>query len=300
MELHKELLRILVCPKCKNDLNYEGNSLFCSMCKEKYEIKEGVPIMLANLADVIKREKDFHEEKFKKDENFDEKCKSEEHAVWHDHWIRQAKVFKNYINSNSKILTVGTGPGPVEFFLGKEYNITSTDLSFNALGNIVKYKLNNKLVVCDATMLPFKKDCFDVVIFTGILHHIPKSKFRECIFETINVLKNGGIFIAVEPVENNLRKIVKNIFKKKWKSVHTSDERDLDMKDILFLRDLNCAKNFRISSFSPFFQFFVGHGISLPPFLQKILIKFRFLDIMLEKIGFGWSNFIIFEIDKRR
>lgn len=50
MQLNKELLDILACPLCMSDVRYEKkkNLLFCinKKCGKKYNIKEGVPIML--------------------------------------------------------------------------------------------------------------------------------------------------------------------------------------------------------------------------------------------------------------
>ena len=48
MAISKELLDILVCPKCKGDiyLNAVGDGLICDNCKLLYEIKDDIPIML--------------------------------------------------------------------------------------------------------------------------------------------------------------------------------------------------------------------------------------------------------------
>jgi uncharacterized protein YbaR (Trm112 family) len=46
--LKKELLDILVCPKCKGDLEYgkKKNELICHKCKLGYLVKDDIPIML--------------------------------------------------------------------------------------------------------------------------------------------------------------------------------------------------------------------------------------------------------------
>ncbi|MCK4421802.1 Trm112 family protein, partial [candidate division WOR-3 bacterium] len=46
--ISKELLDILVCPKCKGDLKYdkENNRLLCNKCKLAYPIKDDIPVML--------------------------------------------------------------------------------------------------------------------------------------------------------------------------------------------------------------------------------------------------------------
>lgn len=52
MGIDKELLDILVCPKCKGDLelNEEEDGLTCKTCALKYPIKEDIPIMLIDEA----------------------------------------------------------------------------------------------------------------------------------------------------------------------------------------------------------------------------------------------------------
>lgn len=48
MGISDELLKILACPKCKNDVVFDGlkNRLICKNCKVYYEIKDDIPIML--------------------------------------------------------------------------------------------------------------------------------------------------------------------------------------------------------------------------------------------------------------
>jgi hypothetical protein len=55
MAVNKELLDILVCPKCKGDLklNDTQSALICYKCKLMYEIKDDIPIMLIDEATPI-------------------------------------------------------------------------------------------------------------------------------------------------------------------------------------------------------------------------------------------------------
>jgi uncharacterized protein len=50
--LDNRLLEILVCPKCKGDLEYrpEQSELICPVCRLRYEIRDGIPIMLVDEA----------------------------------------------------------------------------------------------------------------------------------------------------------------------------------------------------------------------------------------------------------
>ncbi len=50
--LKKELLEILVCPKCKGELEYKTkeDELICRKCSLAYPIKDDIPIMLIDEA----------------------------------------------------------------------------------------------------------------------------------------------------------------------------------------------------------------------------------------------------------
>ena len=53
MSLQKELLDILVCPKCKGDLEYRPGppeELVCKACRLRYAVDDGIPVMLIDEA----------------------------------------------------------------------------------------------------------------------------------------------------------------------------------------------------------------------------------------------------------
>jgi len=53
MTLPADLLEILVCPKCKGDLEYRTEpveELVCHQCRLVYAVEEGIPIMLIDEA----------------------------------------------------------------------------------------------------------------------------------------------------------------------------------------------------------------------------------------------------------
>lgn len=52
MSVDKDLLDILACPKCKGDLKLkdDDSGLICESCELFYEIKDGIPIMLIDVA----------------------------------------------------------------------------------------------------------------------------------------------------------------------------------------------------------------------------------------------------------
>ena len=50
--LDKQLLEVLVCPKCKGELEYrpERNELICRSCRLIYDVRDDIPIMLIDEA----------------------------------------------------------------------------------------------------------------------------------------------------------------------------------------------------------------------------------------------------------
>lgn len=52
MSLSPQLLRILVCPKCKNSLEYRESeqSLLCHSCRLRYAVRDDIPVMLVDEA----------------------------------------------------------------------------------------------------------------------------------------------------------------------------------------------------------------------------------------------------------
>ncbi|HSJ64020.1 MAG TPA: Trm112 family protein [Gemmatimonadaceae bacterium] len=52
MTLAPELLDILVCPKCRGELEYREaeSALLCPRCRLRYEIRDEIPIMLIDEA----------------------------------------------------------------------------------------------------------------------------------------------------------------------------------------------------------------------------------------------------------
>lgn len=52
MSVDAQLLEILVCPRCKGDLEYREaeSSLICHVCSLRYPVRDDIPIMLIDEA----------------------------------------------------------------------------------------------------------------------------------------------------------------------------------------------------------------------------------------------------------
>jgi uncharacterized protein YbaR (Trm112 family) len=55
MTVPRQLLEILVCPKCRGELEHreKESALLCNACKLRYPIRDGIPIMLIDEATPI-------------------------------------------------------------------------------------------------------------------------------------------------------------------------------------------------------------------------------------------------------
>ena len=81
-------------------------------------------------------------------------------------------------------------------------DLTVTDISEESLKNIKKV-YGNKLItkVADIENLPFRDKSFDVVCCAGSLSYGSHFKVRN---EIYRVLKNDGLFVCVDSLNNNI------------------------------------------------------------------------------------------------
>ncbi|MFC1670633.1 Trm112 family protein [Spirochaetota bacterium] len=52
--INTKLLEILACPACKGDVEYDvkNSKILCTDCKRIYPVKDGIPIMLVDEAEM--------------------------------------------------------------------------------------------------------------------------------------------------------------------------------------------------------------------------------------------------------
>ncbi|MDN3511725.1 MAG: Trm112 family protein [Candidatus Jettenia sp.] len=53
----RELLDILACPLCKTDVRLEGDRIVCTNCGRRYPIREDIPVMLIDEAELPEKPK---------------------------------------------------------------------------------------------------------------------------------------------------------------------------------------------------------------------------------------------------
>ena len=54
--IDKELLDILACPLCKTEVKLEGDKIVCTNCGRRYPVKDDIPVMLIDEAELPKEQ----------------------------------------------------------------------------------------------------------------------------------------------------------------------------------------------------------------------------------------------------
>ena len=53
--LDPDLLEILACPECRAEVREEGDRIVCTGCGRRYPVREGIPILLVDEAEIPPR-----------------------------------------------------------------------------------------------------------------------------------------------------------------------------------------------------------------------------------------------------
>lgn len=177
--MNNQLNNILVCPKCREELN----ELKCLECGKQYEERDGVPIFIDDVEIGAVLQHQRKPNLLKRVLRF---LKPPHHSVY----------FKNLRSSHEE------GPELEEFLA----NFSNDDVVINvgSLSQKIKgvYNLDisyypNIDIVADAHTMPFKNDSLDGVIIKNVFEHLKDpAKVRE---ELKRVVKPGGRIYAKVP-----------------------------------------------------------------------------------------------------
>lgn len=115
--------------------------------------------------------------------------------------IKKIRDSKNKI----KILDIACGGGGMAKSLKRKFpnfDFYGCDISKIAIAE-AKNKTNDvKFIVSNAQNLPFKNKEFDLVYMNSVLDHLEKPNLA--VKEASRVLKNGGVFLSLTPLEASL------------------------------------------------------------------------------------------------
>lgn len=95
------------------------------------------------------------------------------------------------------LLDIGCGDGALANPLLERYKVVGVDVSMEALAHV-----NTPKIQCSVDNLPFKKNCFDLVMCTDVLEHLPRELIHPAIKE---VTRAARCYILINvPNEENL------------------------------------------------------------------------------------------------
>lgn len=191
------VLSYLACPECKGALKNNGaKEVTCCLCKQRYPVDDGIPILLPSQLDEFKRlEAEFHSNEA---DEFAERHLKFSYRVsrYHDDYLSYFTRYKE----GAVVLEV-SGGGGLEACRLKAMGLTVIESDI-AVGMVKRARKRSEdegqdthsvFVVCDAEQLPCRDQSLDAVLIVGALHHLPSP---ERFFAAAKrALKPGGILI---------------------------------------------------------------------------------------------------------
>jgi uncharacterized protein YbaR (Trm112 family) len=180
------LLKLLVCPACRSDLEWQAEDARCTGCGAAYEIADGIPVLRPPETDTQKDEQaSFFDEA---DPEFEV---TRPHGTpWLYRWLL-AEKFRRSLDAlppagGLTAVTVCGGSGmDAEFLARAGASVMSTDISLGAARRTQeraqRYSFDVLPVVADATALPLRDRSVDLLYVHDGLHHLesPEAGLRE-------------------------------------------------------------------------------------------------------------------------
>ncbi len=198
------MLKRLVCPVCKSELERKAKSFFRQQCSINYPCYQTsddfiVDFKLLNENTCNCNRDGKIEQKIHLEEIIKEKTEKNNLTRQTAKATRKAQKIKEEVGINHRVLDVGCGGGPYANLICKENEVYALDEcpirllldEDNALS-----KGYNLLCIGDGLQLPFADSFFDIVVCTEVLEHTLET--RAFVKELYRVLKtNGKIIISV-------------------------------------------------------------------------------------------------------
>ena len=217
--MSSEFLELLVHPIYKTPLRFDEISaqLFDEKSNAKFNIKEGVPILVINNVQEEQTtipSNNLVVKAFNYKDHYQTDAQVYDYGnEHHQHPVEQAEInfLRRYILSEIPqnaliVLDIGCGGAWLAAALlptGK--SVISTDISdINPIKATKKFpSLNHFGLVADVFELPIKANSIDCIVASEIIEHVPDPKrFIACLFE---VLKPGGKIIITTPYNELIR-----------------------------------------------------------------------------------------------
>ena len=120
-----------------------------------------------------------------------------------NNYVAVREEFADYLATPGKrILDVGcsTGVCASQVVDMERSDYTGVDIDPQYIETASRLHPAGKFRALDARALPFENGSFDVVLFTGVWHHMDDALIKDCLREVRRVLVDDGVVLAAEPV----------------------------------------------------------------------------------------------------
>jgi SAM-dependent methyltransferase len=288
------LFNDLKCPISNEDIVEKNNLIFSKLSNNQYFSNDGVFRFLSGIEKNLKTEivKDFYLDfPFPNYNNFN----SLENFVEKGNNLFIEKIIK-FVKPNDKILEMGSGTCQLGNYLAlSSYaQVYCADLSFNSLklGSQFKKKFDIKGVnffETDIFNSCFKKEIFDIVICTGVLHHTKNPE--EAFYEILKLLKKDGLIIIglynkISRFKNSIIKFLSLIFGEKIFLLFDSMARSKDgLARLSWIKDQYFHPLEKRFTYSDLHKWFIKGGVD---FIESIPSYRTYFD----NSGMGINNAI--------
>lgn len=113
------------------------------------------------------------------------------------------RLIGNRLSKGFRAIDLGCGTGAFtrRLFQGAEGELFGLDISARAIQLASQKEKKINYLVGDIENLQFEDDFFDLVVFSGVLHHFPNEE--KCLAEGYRVLRNGGCMLSYDPNKKN-------------------------------------------------------------------------------------------------
>lgn len=226
--------------------------------------------------------------------------------------ILREEIFKKFlISKNHKlILDLGAGVGDLANDIMKRFGseVVCVDFSEKMRREALRRQPNIKYVLASANKLPFKDSTFDMVIASGVLHHLKvQGILNEGLGEIQRVLKEGGLFCYLDRSSSFIARVYESLLalakrfyqlsKKDYSASSTTLEVSLTKDEIAQVsKDFHLVSRYSIYSM-PFKFLMVISNFFLYVLGERYYIRFQKLSSSLALFFEKYLNFRIWETE---
>jgi len=117
-----------------------------------------------------------------------------------DYHPRRLKRRASLVNINEgAILDAGCGDGTIQKYLPKTLEYTGIDFDKNSLTFLWEGRASANRIVGQITQLPFRDNCFDIVLNIEVIEHLLQEWQENLLLELYRTLKKGGEIVLSTP-----------------------------------------------------------------------------------------------------